>query len=148
MSIKRWLLVFALCLSACVSKPVAKPVPIFIYAAVDGASGDSRCRDFYGACLILENESAPVVLRDYAFEIHDAGGSEKPEIRFTITSSEMDQLNQLTRDHPGDSLAIEIQGRIVHAPRVRAPLSGSEFVLSYCDRHIFEEVRAALASPE
>jgi len=135
----------ALLIAACAcprSHPRVHPKPqVTIFAVADGRPGDARCRWLDDECLILKEDPPPVRLTAYQVAIEDRNS---PTLTLELSVDDAVALEALSRSALGGRLAVAVDGRIVHAPKVREPLKGAGLQLSYCGRERFEDTRAAL----
>jgi hypothetical protein len=139
------IIIGALLIAACAcprSHHRTQPQPeVTIFMAEEGTPGDSRCRGLDGDCLILREDPPPVRLTDYRATIEDG---EKPAISLTLRAEDARELEALSQGALGGRLAVAVDGRIVHTPKVREPLKGNKLLLSYCGRERFVATRNAL----
>lgn len=114
-----------------------------IYVAKGGKTGDPKCHDYYGDCLLFTSDKPLMSITDIKFA--KLSGGEKPGVIIYLSDKERTSLKELSRAYLGQQLAIVYKGIVVHSPRVRTIIDSSELKMTFCNRRNYDVVLRSLA---
>ena len=110
-----------------------------LYPAEESESRDWRCRDYDGRCVLL---AARPVLKLDAPRFRVVAG-DKPAISIDLPAAQQRELARVTGG-TSRSLAVVVDGQVLHVAKLRGPLTGGGLMLSFCNRANFARVMQAL----
>jgi hypothetical protein len=134
---------------ACSQKRVEKAVGITfsMYPAVEGQPGNKKCKDFLGRCMLLQTDKPLLQLTGFEFRALPKMSSDKHnQIELFFDTEQSAAFGAIPDKYIGEGkrLAIVYEGKILHAPKLKARIEAQSVVIDFCNEHIYEIVLASL----
>lgn len=134
---------------ACSGNSVEKSgeIALQVYPAVEGAAGNRDCRDFLGRCLLLQTAKPLFELSGFKFKAMPGALADRHDQLEIILSGEQAAAFKTIPGKfigEGKRLALVYQGRILHAPKLKARIRANSVTIDFCNAHVYEMVLASL----
>ncbi|HBA61914.1 MAG TPA: hypothetical protein DCZ92_14100 [Elusimicrobia bacterium] len=134
---------------ACSEKGVEKSGAITLqaYPAVEGAAGNKNCKDFMGRCMLFQTEKPLFELSGFAFRARPRGTEDRHnQLEIFLGAEQAAAFGAIPGKFIGEGkrLALVYQGRILHAPKLKARIEAASVTIDFCNEHVYEVLLASL----
>lgn len=117
------------------------------YPVVEGAAGNKDCRDFLGRCMLLQTAKPLFELSGFKFKaIPGALAARHNQLEIFLSGEQAAAFETIPGKFIGEGkrLALVYQGRILHAPKLKARIRANSVTIDFCNAHVYEVVLASL----
>lgn len=134
---------------ACSGKGIEKAGAITLqaYPVVEGVTGNMNCRDFLGRCMILQTENPLFELSGFQFRDRPKGSEDRHnQLEIFLGAEQAAAFEAIPGKFIGEGkrLALVYQGRILHAPKLKARIKANSVTIDFCNAHVYEVLLASL----
>ncbi|MCX5792619.1 MAG: hypothetical protein NTY45_10485 [Elusimicrobia bacterium] len=134
---------------ACYGKGVEKAGAITLqaYPAVEGAAGNRDCKDFLGRCMLFQTEKPLFELSGFRFRARPRGSEDRHnQLEIFLAAEQTAAFEAIPGKFIGGGkrLALVYQGRILHAPKLKAKIKADSVTIDFCNAHVYELLLASL----
>jgi hypothetical protein len=143
------LLMTVICTCGCYGEKVERAAgkTLSVYSAIEGKTGNKKCVDFLGACILLQTAEPTFQLSGFEFRVHiaDSPGTHN-RIELFFNERQSAAFEKLSEECSGEGkrIAFVYQNKVLHAPRVKSKIKAKGVVLDFCNAQVFKIVMASL----
>ncbi len=142
------LAVLAAC-CACYRKNIEKASgrTFLVYPAVEGASGNKKCRDFMGSCMLFQTDKPLFQLDSFEFRaVPTTSPGKHNQIELFLAPEQSSAFEAIPDRFIGEGkrLAIVYEGKILHAPKLKAKIRTTALVIDFCNAHLYKIMLSSL----
>ncbi|MCX5785079.1 MAG: hypothetical protein NTX59_05275 [Elusimicrobia bacterium] len=134
---------------ACTRKNIEKAsgITFSMYPAVEGEAGNKNCKDFLGSCILFQTDKPLFELSGFEFRALPRTSPDRHnQIELFLAPKQASDFEAIPEKYIGEGkrLALVYQGRILHAPKLKAGIKTNAVTIDFCNEHVYKIVLASL----